>query len=115
MLHADTGVPGGFGLAVEMGDPATKSHPGCARFEIEPEKVERGLFKLVLSLVELIRQLMEKQAVRRIEAGSLTDDEAERLGQSLMQAEATVHDLKARFGIDDLNIDLGPMGRLIDE
>jgi hypothetical protein len=114
MPHADTGLPGGFSVGVEVGEPSLKAHDRCARLELEPGKIERGLFKLVLSLVELIRQLMEKQAVRRIQAGSLSDEEADRLGRSLMEAEATVQELKTRFGIDDLNIDLGPVGPLLD-
>jgi hypothetical protein len=68
----------------------------------------------VLSLVELIRQLMEKQAMRRIEAGSLSDHDVDRLGRSLMELESKVRELQTQFGIDDLNIDLGPVGRLID-
>jgi gas vesicle protein GvpK len=89
--------------------------PTRARFELEPGKVERGLLKLVLSLVELLRQLMEKQALRRIEAGSLTTDEIDRVGRSLMEVEQTIRKLQAQFGIEDLNIDLGPIGRLLPE
>jgi gas vesicle protein GvpK len=69
----------------------------------------------VLSLVELLRQLMEKQALRRIEAGSLTTDEIDRVGRSLMEVEQTIRKLQAQFGIEDLNIDLGPIGRLLPE
>jgi len=85
------------------------------RIEIEPEKVEQGLLKLVLAIVELLRQVMEKQAMRRIEAGGLGDEDIDRLGASFMQIEATVRALQSHFGIDDLNIDLGPVGRLLDE
>jgi hypothetical protein len=88
--------------------------PVRARVELEPGKVERGVLKLVLSLVELLRQVLEKQAMHRIEAGSLSGDEIDRLGCSLMELESTLRDLQARFGIDDLNIDLGPVGRLVD-
>jgi hypothetical protein len=84
------------------------------RLVLEPGNVERGLVKLVLALIELVRQLMEKQAMRRIEAGSLTPHEIERLGCSLMEVEATIHKLQAQFGIDDLNLDLGPIGHLLD-
>ena len=84
------------------------------RIELEPGKIERGLLRLVLSLVEMIRQLMEKQATRRIEAGDLDDDEVERVGRSLMELEAKIRELQAQFGIDDLNIDLGPVGPLLD-
>ena len=85
------------------------------RIEFEPGKIEQGMLKLVLAIVELLRQVMEKQAMRRIEAGGLADDDIDRLGTSFMQIESTVRTLQSRFGIDDLNIDLGPVGRLLDE
>jgi hypothetical protein len=85
------------------------------RVNFESGQIERGLLKLVLSIVELIRQLMEKQAMRRIEGGSLTGDEIERLGCSLMEVETTIERLQRQFGIDDLNFDLGPIGPLLDE
>lgn len=85
------------------------------RLELEPEKIERGLVKLVLTLVEMIRQLMEKQAMHRIDVGGLNDEEVDRLGRTLMQLEAKMTELRARFDIDDLNIDLGPLGCLLDE
>ena len=70
--------------------------------------------KLVLTLVELIRDLLERQALRRMEAETLSEDEVERLGQALMKLEETVHELAAQFGIDpdELNLDLGPLGKL---
>ena len=86
-----------------------------ARVELEPGKIERGVLKLVLTLVELLHQLMEKQAMRRVEAGTLTDDEIETLGRSLMEFDATIGHLQKQFDIDDLNIDLGPLGSLLDE
>jgi hypothetical protein len=85
------------------------------RIELEPGKIEQGLLQLVLAVVELLRQVLEKQAMRRVEAGSLGDDEIDRLGISFMQMEAAISSLQARFGIDDLNIDLGPLGRLLDD
>jgi hypothetical protein len=88
--------------------------PVRPRIELEPGKMERGVLTLVLSLVELLRQVMEKQAMRRIDAGSLTADEIDRLGCSLMELESTLRELQVRFGIEDLNIDLGPIGRLVD-
>ena len=84
------------------------------RLVLEPGNVERSLVKLVLALIELLRQVMEKQAMRRIDAGSLAPHEIERLGCSLMEVEATIRKLQAQFGIDDLNLDLGPVGRLLD-
>ena len=85
------------------------------RIEFEPGKVEQGMLKLVLAIVELLRQVMEKQAMRRIDAGGLDPDDIDRLGVSLMQIESTIKALQSRFGIDDLNIDLGPAGRLLDD
>ena len=85
-----------------------------SRVNIDPEKVEQGLAKLVLTIVELIRQLLEKQAIRRVESGSLSDAEIERLGNTLMRLEDKVNELKGVFKIDDLNINLGPLGNLVD-
>lgn len=86
-----------------------------ARVNLEPGNIERGLLRLVLSIVELLRQLMEKQALRRIEAGSLSDEDADRVGRSLMEVEMTIRGLQQQFGIEDLNVDLGPLGRLLPE
>jgi uncharacterized protein YceH (UPF0502 family) len=76
---------------------------------------EKGLAQLVLSLVELLRQLMERQAVRRVEAGGLTDDQVERLGTTLLQLKRRMDELCEAFGIepDDLALDLGPLGRSV--
>jgi hypothetical protein len=78
------------------------------------EDLERGLAQLVLTLIELLRQLMERQAVRRIDAGGLSDDQIERLGQALMGLEQRMDELKDIFGLsdEDLNINLGPLGDL---
>ncbi len=85
------------------------------KIEANPENVEKGLAKLVLTLIELIRKLMEKQAMRRVEAGSLTDEEVERIGETLMKLENKMKDLKEIFGLKDeeLNINLGPLGDLM--
>jgi hypothetical protein len=87
----------------------------AGRVSVDPESVEKGLVQLVLTLVELVRQLMEKQAVRRMEAGDLTDEEVERLGTTLMLLEEKMTELRDHFGLTagDLNIDLGPLGRLL--
>ena len=79
------------------------------------EDLERGLAQLVLTLIELLRQLMERQAVRRIDAGGLSDEQIERLGQALMGLEQRMDELKDIFGLsdDDLNINLGPLGDLL--
>ena len=85
------------------------------RITLKEHDVENGLGKLVLTLVELLRELLERQAIRRIEAGSLTDEEIERLGSTFMRLSEQVEKLKKHFGLADadLNIDLGPLGRLL--
>jgi hypothetical protein len=85
------------------------------RWNAEPEDVQRSVAKLVLTLVEFLRQLLERQAIRRMEAGTLTAEETESIGLALMRLEETVRDLGARFGLtpEDLNLDLGPLGRLL--
>ncbi len=88
--------------------------PWPSRVNLEPEKVEQGLAKLVLSLIEMLRQLLERQAIHRMEAGSLNSEEVEKLGTALMKLEKRMHELQEHFGIDDLNLDLGPLGNLID-
>lgn len=85
------------------------------RLDLRPEDVERGLTQLVLSLVELLRRLVEKQALRRIEGGSLEPEQVERVGLTLMRLSAQMDDLKRHFDVDDLNIDLGPLGQLLDD
>ena len=84
------------------------------RVNVDPEKTEQGLVKLVLTLVELLRQLLERQAIRRIEAGSLTVEEIDRLGTTLMKLEEKMKELQDYFGIEDLNLNLGPLGNLLD-
>jgi hypothetical protein len=85
------------------------------RINADGERIERGLAQLVLTLVELVRQLLERQALRRVEGGTLADDEVERLGTALMQLEERMEELKDEFalGDEDLNLDLGPLGRLL--
>ncbi|MBI1734727.1 MAG: gas vesicle protein K [Candidatus Rokubacteria bacterium] len=84
------------------------------RWNADPDDVQRSVARLVLSLVEFLRKLMERQAIRRMDAGTLEDDEVEAVGQALMRLEETVRDIAARFDLepDDLNLDLGPIGRL---
>jgi hypothetical protein len=87
------------------------------RLETDAESVERDLVKLVLTVVELIRQLMEKQALRRVDQGDLTEDQVEGLGLGLMRLEEAMTELKDRFGLTtrDLDIDLGPLGHLLSQ
>ena len=84
------------------------------RWNPDPEDVQRSVVKLVLSLIEFIRKLMERQAIRRLEDKTLTPAEIENVGVALMKLEQTVHQLASRFKLDpdDLNLDLGPVGRL---
>ena len=85
------------------------------RIEANPDNVDKGLAKLVLTLIELIRKLMEKQAMRRVEHGSLTEEEIERVGETLMKLEQKMGELKKVFGLkdEDLNLHLGPLGDLM--
>ena len=85
------------------------------RWNANPDDVQRSVAKLVLTLVEAIRQLLERQAIRRMDADTLTPEEVEAIGLALMRLEETVRDLGAQFGLtpDDLNLDLGPIGKLV--
>jgi hypothetical protein len=85
------------------------------RVDADPESVERGLVQLVLTLVELLRQLMERQAVRRLDAGAMSLEETERVGLTLMLLEKRMAELRDYFGLtpEDLNLDLGPLGKLL--
>jgi Gas vesicle protein K len=85
------------------------------RLDADPERVERGLAQLVLTLIELLRQLMERQALRRMESGTLTDEEIERMGVTFMRLEQRMEELKVQFGLgdEDLNLNLGPLGDLL--
>jgi hypothetical protein len=85
------------------------------RVNADRESLEKGLAQLVLTLVELLRQLMERQALRRIEGGSLSAEEVERLGETFMLLEQKMEELRDQFGLDeeDLNLDLGPLGKLL--
>ena len=87
------------------------------RLETDAESVERDLFKLVLTIIELVRQLMEKQALRRVDEGDLTDEQVEGLGNGLMHLEQAMDELKARYDLTtaDLNIELGPLGTLLSD
>src|SRR6267378_1050783 len=86
-----------------------------SRWNADPDDVQRSVGRLVLTLVEFIRQLLERQAIRRMEAETLTAEETEAIGVALMRLEQTVRDMAARFGLqpEDLNLDLGPLGRLL--
>src|SRR4051794_16452438 len=99
-----------FGSELDRLDSAMRR-----RVNADRDSLEKGLAQLVLTLVELLRQLMERQAVRRIEGGSLSADEVERLGETFMLLAERMDELKERFGLEDedLNLDLGPLGKLL--
>ncbi len=88
---------------------------GPPRWNADPEDVQKSVVRLVLALVEFLRKLLERQAIRRMESGTLTAEETEKIGQALMKLEETVHQIARQFGLkpEELNLDLGPLGRLI--
>jgi Gas vesicle protein K len=101
-------------------DPFARAVPSIdgglsRRVNADPESVERGLAQLVLTIVELLRQLMERQALRRIDNGSLSEDQVERLGRTFMELDKRMTELREEFGLDeeDLNLHLGPLGNLL--
>jgi hypothetical protein len=89
--------------------------PGPSRIALDPDDMRNGLGRLVLTLVEPLRELLERQAIRRIDSDSLTEAEVERLGTTFLRLAEQMERLKAEFGVtdEDLNIDLGPLGRLL--
>ena len=102
-------------IVITVKEPGEVNVSEKDRINIDPKNVEKGLAKLVLTLVELIRKLLEKQAVRRVEGGSLTEEEIEKIGETLMKLEGKIEELKEIFGLKDeeLNINLGPLGDLL--
>jgi hypothetical protein len=106
------------GLAAELTTPQWQP-PGVTplqqRLAVDRDSVERGLASLVLTVIELLRQLMERQALRRVEVGDLTEEQVERIGTTLMALEEQMAALRDYFGLspEDLNLDLGPLGPLL--
>ena len=98
--------------AVELGDIAPDLQ---RRIEAGPEDIEQGLARLVLTLIEFLRQVLEHQAVRRMDGGGLSDEEIENVGLSLLRLSEKLEEIKLVFGLEDeeLNIDLGPLGKLL--
>jgi hypothetical protein len=96
---------------------ARHRNPLAERIDSDPESVEQGLAGLVLTIIELLRQLMERQALRRVDAGDLTEEQVERIGLTLMKLEERMEELREHFGLEpeDLNIDLGPLGPLLGD
>jgi phosphoribosylaminoimidazole-succinocarboxamide synthase len=103
--------------ALSGSEPKLAAELAQSRIDCTPENVEQGLAKLVLSLIELLRQLLERQAIRRMEGGSLSEDQIENMGEALMKLEAKIHELAAHFGLTpaDLNLELGPLGNLLEK
>jgi hypothetical protein len=91
--------------------------PRRHRIDADPDSVEKGLVSLVLTIVELLRQLMERQALRRVDQGTLTDDQIEQIGSTLMALDQRMAELREHFGLapEDLNLDLGPLGPLLPD
>jgi len=102
-------------LASLRREVARASGGGPARWNADPDDVQRSVARLVLALVEFLRKLMERQAIRRMDAGTLGPEQIESMGLALMRLEETVRDMAARFGLDpeELNLDLGPLGKLM--
>mgnify|MGYP000330230258 CR=1 FL=1 len=93
----------------------SQRNKGAKRLEVDKDKVEQGLAKLVLTLIELIRRLMEKQAITRMDNDSLTDEQIEDLGETFMKLDEKMDELKEVFSLtdEDLNLNLGPLGDLM--
>ena len=99
-----------------LGDAVPSIDPLLSRrVSADPENLERGLAQLVLTIVELLRQLMERQALRRVDDGTLSEDQIERLGRTFMLLAERMDELRNEFGLDekDLNLNLGPLGNLL--
>lgn len=111
MVSAEPVEPGGGAPH----DPAPPVRRLGQRVEVDRDGVERGLASLVLTIVELLRQLMERQALRRVDQGDLTEEQIERIGATLMALEEQMEELREHFGLrpEDLNLDLGPLGPLL--
>lgn len=102
-------------LVITIKDPEEVKASEAERINIDPKNVEKGLLKLILTIVELLRKLLEKQALRRIDGGSLSNEEIERVGLTLMRLENKMQEFKKIFSLEDedLNVNLGPLGDLM--
>ncbi|MDI3419100.1 gas vesicle protein K [Streptomyces luteolus] len=99
----------------DLPPPSGRAHTPARRISSDPDTVERDLIRLVLTVVELLRQLMERQALHRVDEGDLTEEQEERLGATLMVLHERMSELCAQYGLamEDLNLDLGPLGTLL--
>ena len=104
------------GLHVESPNLPEGPAEEAGRIDCTKENIEQGLAKLVLSLIELLRQLLERQAIRRMEGGALSEAQVEEMGKALMTLEAKIRELADHFGVTpaELNLDLGPLGNLLE-
>ena len=110
-----TAIPSNLPPDLAQADLSALLNQAASRLEMDPDAPENGLAKLVLAVIELLRQLCERQAIRRMESGSLDDAEIEKLGEAFMRLEAKMKLMKELFGLEgeDLNLDLGPLGKLL--
>jgi len=106
-----------YARVIDLGTPPDERPVAGAapRIEVSDDDVKSGLGQLVLTLVRLLHELLERQAIRRMDSGTLTEDEIERLGLALMRQSEEIERLRRAFGLEeeDLNIDLGPLGKLL--
>ena len=116
-VQVESQAVGDFAKVMQRGAPVPARSPGDQppRINLDPDKVKNGLGQLVLTVVKLLHELLERQGIRRIESGSLTDAQIERLGLTLMKQAQEIDRLRQEFGLeeDDLNLDLGPLGQLL--
>lgn len=93
---------------------SSQSHKG-GKLKLDPQKTAQGLAKLAMTLINLLRKLMERQAIRRMEAGTVSPEQLERAGQAFQQLDDQIKELCKQFGLkeEDLNLDLGPLGKLV--
>jgi hypothetical protein len=110
--QAEPGEAAGSGVALAALQELARALP--ERINADPERAEQGLARLVLTLIEVLRKVLEHQAVRRMDGGTLSEEEIERLGLALLRLNQRMDELKTVFGLtdDDLEIDLGPLGRV---
>lgn len=105
-------------IALDLRDAQTalaQGIPPSGKIEIDPDTIEKDLARLLLGLMEFLRQIMELRAIERLENGQLTEDQEEKLGTTLMRAEKAIQEMAEKFGLspEDLSLDLGPLGRTI--
>lgn len=115
LVNGDAEFEQVFGVSPQAVEPTAEQIASARRLHLSEGEVKKGLGKLVLTVVELLRELLERQAIRRIEGGSLAEEQVERLGLTFMQLAQEIETLKEHFGLSDeeLNLDLGPLGKLL--